>query len=204
MPSVPPPPISERVGNIYGTAFVGALQYFEKRYRAVAVSTTIAQLQPKWGQFVRPNVPAMGVLGARRYPYAFVGDLIRAMASAVRAPDEDAFLRELAAAGVDATLDTVARISLRWLVSPATVAAKSPELWRVFHDCGRLTILSITDHDFLSEVADWPHHDVMVCKLGVEGGRRIVERTGVKNVTARREKCQAWGHDVCLTRIRWE
>jgi hypothetical protein len=98
----------------------------------------------------------------------------------------------------------VARITLRWLVSPATVAAKSPELWSVFHDCGRLSIVSIGEHEFLSEVSGWPHHDVMVCKLGVEGGRRIVERTGVKNVTARREKCQAWGHDACLTRVRWE
>jgi hypothetical protein len=67
-----------------------------------------------------------------------------------------------------------------------------------------LTIVSINDREFLSEVSDWPHHDVVVCKLGVEGGRRIVERTGVKNVTARREKCQSWGHDVCLTRVRWE
>ena len=191
------------LGNMYGTAFVGVLEYFEKRYGVVANNTVVAAVLGRWGQFVRPNTRLMGILGAKKYPNAFVGELVRAMAVAVRAPDEDAFIREIAIAGVDATLNTVARAALRYLVSPASVAARSPDFWKLFHDSGRLTITAITDRDFLSEVSEWQNHDVVVCKLGVEGGRRIVERTGAPNVTARREKCIAWGHDVCLTRVRW-
>ena len=190
------------VGNMYGSAFVGTMEGYLQRYGKSAAQETIARLAPKWRSLLQPHAAALGILGARKYPYAFIGELLKAMASAVKV-DEDTFLRQAAAWGVDATLDTVSRIALRYVVSPQTVAERSPELWRVFHDCGRLTITSLTDRDFLSEVSDWPQHDVMVCKLGVEGGRRIVERTGAKNVEARREKCRAWGHDVCVTRIRW-
>jgi hypothetical protein len=37
----------------------------------------------------------------------------------------------------------------------------------------------------------------------VEVRRRLIERTGRSNVTVRREKCQAWGHEVCSSRVRW-
>lgn len=209
-PRIPPPPASapvstkggHAVGNMYGSAFVGTMDGYLRQYGKAAAQEVISRLSPQWRRLLQPHAPSLGILGARKYPYAFIGELLKCMAATVKV-EEDVFLRQAATWGVDATLDTVSRIALRYVVSPQTVAERSPELWRVFHDCGRLTITSLTDHDFLSEVSDWPHHDVVVCKLGVEGGRRIVERTGAKNVEARREKCQAWGHDVCLTRIRW-
>ena len=37
----------------------------------------------------------------------------------------------------------------------------------------------------------------------MEGRRRILELLGLKNVQARRDKCQAWGHGVCLASYRW-
>lgn len=194
---------SLRLGNLFGTGVLGAIEYFEQKYGPAAVHTLVARLSPKWRDIVRPNVPAMGVLGAKKYPYAFVGDMVRAMAVVAHARDEDLFIREIASAGFDRTLDTVARVLLRTIATPADVAQRSPELWRLFHDSGRLTIVELGERHYLSQIADWVGHDVAVCKLGVEAGRRIVERTGVKQVEARREKCLAWGHDVCLTRVRW-
>jgi hypothetical protein len=188
---------------MFGSAFVGVMDAFVQRYGTVATHDAVTRLPAQWRPLVQPHAPRLGILGAKKYPYPFINELVKAMAAAVRAPDEDAFIEMLGSYGVDATLDTVERFALRYLVSPQSVAAKSPEIWRMFHDCGTLTITSCTDREFLSEVSHWPQHDVIVCKLGVGGGRRIVERTGAKNVEARREKCRSWGHDVCLTRIRW-
>jgi hypothetical protein len=64
-------------------------------------------------------------------------------------------------------------------------------------------ITELDERHYLSQVSEWVSHDVVLCKIGVEAGRRVVERTGVKNVEARREKCVAWGHEACLTRVKW-
>ena len=201
------PPTTSRegasLGNVYGTAVVGAIEYFEQRYGPAAAHAAIARRPAKWRAYVKPNVPALGVLGAKKYPNGFVGDLVRAMGAAVNAKDEDAFIREIASAGLDRTLDTVARVLLRSIASPAAVARHAPELWRLYHDSGRLQITELGERHYLSQVSDWANHDVVMCKLGVEAGRRIVERTRVRDVEARREKCVAWGHDVCLTRVKW-
>jgi hypothetical protein len=199
----PPSSRDSSAGNVYGTAIVGVVEYFEQRYGPAAMHALIAKLPAKWRAFVRPNVPAMGVLGAKKYPNAFVGEVVRAMMGAVNAKDEDAFIREIGAAGLDRTLDTVARVMLRSIASPAAVARHAPDLWRLYHDSGRLLITELTDRHYLSQVSEWVNHDVFLCKIGVEAGRRVVERTGVKNVEARREKCIAWGHDVCVTRLKW-
>jgi hypothetical protein len=188
---------------MYGTGLCGAVDYFEQKYGPAAAHTVIAKLPAQWRAYVKPNTPTLGILGAKKYPYAFVGELIRAMAAAVKAPDEDAFIREFASSGFDRTLDTVARILLRSLVTPRHVAERSPELWRLFHDSGRLTITELSDRHYLSQISEWVGHDVLVCKIGVEAGRRVVERTGVRDVEARREKCISWGHDVCVTRVKW-
>lgn len=203
MPDLPTPSATS-VGNLLGTGLVGAVEYFEQKYGPAAAHATIAKISPQYRYLVKPNVPVLGILGAKKYPYAFVGDLVRSMALAVRAKDEDLFIREIASAGFDRTVNTVALLLMRSLVSPAMVAARSPEMWRLFHDSGRLTITELSDRHYLSQIDAWFGHDVIVCKLGVEAGKRVVERTGVHQVEARREKCVAWGHDVCITRVRWQ
>ncbi len=191
------------IGHAYGTAFRGAVEGYLRHYGAAAGAEVFAKLPPNYRSLLTPNTPVLGIFATKKYPYAFIGELIRTMQVAVREPDEDVFIRRIATMGVDATLDTVERVMLRYLVSPQAIAERAPELWRVFHDCGRVTITLLTDRELHSEVADWPFHDVRVCKLGVEGGRRLFERSGLKNVEAARIKCQAWGHPVCVTRVRW-
>ncbi len=202
-PSVPKLASDPGVGHLYGTAFRGAITGFLGHYGHAAGSEVVSKIDARYRAFVQPNHVSLGILASRKYPYAFVGELLRTMHTTVRAADEDAFIRQLGRWGVDATLDTVERVLIRYLVSPQAVAQRAPELWRIFHDCGRLTILKLTDTEFHSEVADWPHHDIRVCKLAVEGGRRLVERSGKTNVDAGRTKCQAWGHPTCVTRIKW-
>ena len=192
----------DRVGHIYGTGFLGGVEWYVGRYGPAAAHAVIARLSPAARAYVVPNSPNLGILGAKKYPYAIVGELVRAMAAAVRL-DEDALIRELSTVGVDATIDTVARVAVRWIVSPESVVERSPDLWRTFHDCGTLRITWVSEREFLSEVSNWPHHDLTVCKMCVEGGRRLVERSGVERVEARREKCQSWGHTSCVTRVRW-
>ena len=193
---------SPQLGNMYGTGLVAAMEYFVAKYGPSAAHATISRMPAPWRHLVRPNTDALGLLGAKKYPYAFVGELIRTMCSVVK-KDEDTFIRELASAGFDRTLNTVARVLMRYLVSPSAIAQRSPEIWRLFHDSSQLKIVQLTDTFYLSQVSQWIGHDVIVCKLGVEAGRRVVERTGVRDVEARREKCVAWGHDVCLTRVKW-
>src|SRR5260221_8497976 len=136
------------LGNVYGTSIVGVIEYFEQHYGPAAAHAAIAKLPAKWRALVKPNVPALGVLGAKKYPNAFVGDVVRAMMAAGNAKDEDAFIREIGMAGLDRTLDTVARVVLRSIASPAAVARHAPDLWRLYHDSGRLVITELGERHY--------------------------------------------------------
>lgn len=189
-------------GNFHGTGIRGGIEWFVRTFGPAAAQTAVTKMSPAYRAQLDPHDAALGILGARKYPYAFVGELMRSMASSVRR-DEDAFLREVVAHGVDATLNTVGRAVLRYLVSPQMIASRAQEMWNVFHDSGRIVILSQTDSEYIAQVNDWPNHDTTVCKMCGEGRRRVVERTGVQ-VEVRRERCQAWGHDVCTYRLKWK
>ncbi|GAC1582407.1 MAG: hypothetical protein NVS3B20_13100 [Polyangiales bacterium] len=189
-------------GHLAGTSIVGAIDWYIARYGPSAAHTAVALLPPEWRGFVQPNAMSLGILGAKKYPYAFVGALIHGMGIAVRVPDEDAFVREVAKAGADAALNTVARVALRYVISPTILAARAQEAWDLFHDSGRL-VNHVGDCEYLTEVIDWVNHDVVVCKLCEAVCGFMFERMGLENVTARRLKCRAWGHDSCVTRVRW-
>lgn len=190
------------LGNFLGTATLGSIDYFVKKWGPAAAHATIARLSPSARAYVTPNAPSMGILGARKYPYAFIGELFRTMALVARVP-EDAFIREITSAGMDANLDTVGRIALRYAVSPQMIASRAQELWNQFHDAGRVTVRVVSEHEYISELTEWPNHDVTVCKVAAEARRRLIERTGMKNVEVARMHCVAWGHDRCTFRVRW-
>lgn len=190
-------------GNLRGSTVVGALEVFEQRYGRAASHEVITTLPAEWRSLVRPNTPVMGLLPSKLYPNQFIGEIVRAMARVVRASDEDAFIRELTNAGIDATLGTVNRLILRWVATPYEYAKRAQDVWDQYHDSGRVTVLSVTDHEYLVQISEWAHHDVTVCKISLEGRRRLLEKTGVRVLDGRREKCVGWGHDVCVMRYRW-
>lgn len=195
-------PVALPPGNFTGTGMAGAVSYFLKRHGPAAGHAVAAKLLPKWREYVQPNAPNLGLLGARKYPYPFVGELIRAMANVAHA-DEDRFIREVVAAGVDETVDTVGRMILRHMVTVRHIAERGQELWNTFHDAGHVTITVVSDEEYVATMRDWPNHDTTVCKMCMEARRRLIERTGGKQVEASRLRCQAWGHDVCEYRVRW-
>jgi hypothetical protein len=192
----------QRPGNLRGSTILGGLEHFERKYGRAASQSVIASAPAEWRRLLTPNVPVLGLLPSRLYPYAFVGELVRGMCRVVRA-DEDAFAREVAVAGVDATLGTIHRLILRWVVTPHDYAKRAQEVWDQYHDAGRVTVLSITDHEYLVQMSELPAHDVTVCKIVLEGRRQILTKAGVGVSEARREKCIGWGHDVCVMRYRW-
>lgn len=199
----PNPPSAETRGNFLGTGILGAIDYFVRKYGPAAAHAVISKLSPESRKYVTPNAKSLGILGAKRYPYPFVGELFRTMAQVVRVP-EDAFVREVTAAGIDATVDTVARVALRYMMTPQGIAQRGQELWNSFHDSGTVRITVVSEHEYVAELTDWPNHDVTVCKVAAEGRRRLIERTGAKNVDVTRTQCVAWGHDRCTFRVRWE
>jgi len=190
-------------GNLRGSTVVGALEVFEQRYGRAASHEIVSSLPAEWRGLVKPNVPVMGLLPSKLYPNGFVGEVVRAMARVTRAPNEDAFIRELTSAGIDATLGTVHRLILRWVATPREYAKRAQDVWDQYHDSGRVTVLSVTDHEYLVQISEWARHDVTVCKLSLEGRRHLLEKTNIRITDCRREKCVAWGHDVCVMRYRW-
>jgi hypothetical protein len=192
----------QRTGNLRGSSIVGGLEYFERRYGRAASHEVVSMLAPQWRPLVKPNVPLLGLLPSRLYPYPFVGDLVRMMAR-VSKRDEDVLIREVTDAAVDSTLGTVHRLVLRWVATPRDYARRAQEVWDQYHDAGRVTVLTVNDHEYLVQISDLPVHDVTVCKICLEGRRRILEKTGVTITDARREKCVTWGHDVCVMRYRF-
>ena len=197
--TAPPPP----EGHFLGSGLVGGVQHFTRTYGNVAAHSVIARLSPSARMWVRPNAENFGILGAKKYPYAFVGELVRAMGAAIK-KDEDTYAREFAAHGIDFTLETVNRVILRHMVSPRVLAERAQELWTLYHSAGRVVIDWVGKSEYLVSIHEWPAHDVTVCKICMEARRRILEHTRVKELEVRREKCQGWGHDVCTNRVRWK
>ena len=189
-------------GNFLGTGTMGSVDYFLKKYGPSAGHAVISKLSPAGRAFVQPNAPSLGILAARKYPYAFIGELFRAMIAVSKAP-EDQFLRDCTSAGMDATIDTVGRIALRYAVTPQMLAPRAQELWNHFHDSGVVNVRVISENEYISELTHWPDHDVTVCKISAEARRRLIERTGKKNVEVARLQCVSWGHDRCTVRVRW-
>jgi hypothetical protein len=176
---------------------------FEKKYGPAAAHGVVAKIPAQHRDLVRANAPAIGILGARIYPYPFIGDFVRTMREVVNQRDEDAFVRELVYSGLDALVGTMHRVLVRWLVTPSTFLAKRQEVWELYHDEGTLDVLSQTEKDFVIRDRDWSNRDIVVCKINLEGRKRMLELMGLRGVEAVREKCRAWGDDVCDTRLRW-
>ena len=193
----------QRPGNLRGSTIVGGLTYFERRYGRSASHEVVSLLAPQWRPLVKPNTPVLGLLPSRLYPYPFIGELVRTMARVVKR-DEDELIREVTTAAVDETLGTVHRLILRWVATPKDYARRAQEVWDQYHDAGRVTVLSVNENEYVVQLSDLPAHDVVVCKICLEGRRRILEKTGVTITDARREKCITWGHDVCVMRYRFK
>lgn len=196
------PESSRAIGNVRGSAIVGGVEHFTKKYGRAAAHEVFSRLTPTARAWVDPHAPACGLLGTRNYPYAVVGELVRTMQAVSRAPEDD-FIRDLVAAGMESAVSTVHRFALRYLVSAKAVAERAPSTWSLFHDCGRVTVLSITDNEYVAETSDWPNHDQTICRLSMEARRYLIERTGVTGARLFRERCKAWGDEVCVSRVRW-
>lgn len=209
------PPVSDRLswptslpatppsrGNLKGTAVVGGVDWFIKTYGAAAAHEVIARVAPATRAYVTPNTPSLGLLGSRSYPYPVIGDLVRTMGAVAKVAEEE-FSRALTAAAVTTAMSTVNRVVVRYLVSVHELARRAPEMWGMFYDSGHLTVLACDDHEYVVQVADWPLHDDTVCRLGMEARRFLVEKTGARHVQLFRDKCVRFGHDVCVSRVRW-
>jgi hypothetical protein len=197
-----PPSASSVRGNMKGTVVVGGMEWFIKSYGASAAHEVIARVSPTTRGYVTPNAPVLGLLGSRSYPYAVIGELLRTMAEVARVPEEE-FLRAVTAAGVTTATSTVNRIIMRYVASVQEIARRAPEMWDMFYDSGRLAVVSCNDHEYVVQVSEWPNHDDTVCRISMEARRFLVEKTGARHVQLFRDKCQRFGHDVCVSRVRW-
>jgi hypothetical protein len=193
---------ASRRGAMLGTPIVGSMQWFVEQHGRAAAHEVAARLPPTFRNDIDPHAPALGFLGTRWYRYALIGELVRTMTRVVKA-DEDDFIRRISVAGIDASINTAMRMVLRFAVTPSALAARGQEAWNLFHDSGKVTILAVTANEYVSQVTEWPNHDTVVCRIVTEVRRRLIERTGVGRTVATREKCVAWGHSACATRIRW-
>ena len=196
-------PVLPRRGNFRGSGVLGAVSYFEERYGRAAMHAVAAQISTELRTYLNPQLPLFGLLATTMYPYALIGQVLRGMISAMRPPDEDQFLREIAAAGMDRSLNTVFRAAMRFMVTPESYAPRAQEIWNLYHDSGTVTVLSIKSNEYRVQLSDWPQHDNYVCRICMEARRRALERMGAVDVEARREKCQGWGHDVCTHAFKW-
>ncbi|MGZ3453002.1 MAG: hypothetical protein ACXVEF_25570 [Polyangiales bacterium] len=185
-----------------GTPVLASVRYVIEKYGMPAGHEVVRRMSPRWRPLLDPHSNTLGILGAKWYPYPFVGEIVKNAIAAVHAADEDAFIRELAVAGIDASVGTVARVLLRYAATPGSLAARGQEAWNMFHDTGRVSIV-VSEHSYVVTVNDWTHHDVNVCKITKEVRRRLLERSGLTNVEAHRDRCIDWGHEACVVRLEW-
>jgi hypothetical protein len=196
--STAPPPVE---GHFIGSGLVGGVQAYIRTYGNVAAHAAIARLSPGSRIWVKPNAENFGILGAKKYPYTFVGELVRAMGASIK-KDEDTYAREFASNGIDFTLETVNRVILRHLVSPRALADRAQELWQMYHSAGRVVIEWVGKTEYLATIHDWPNHDVTVCKICMEARRRVVEHTRVNALAAARFLQSASDPDVVAAAFR--
>ena len=186
-----------------GTPIVGAVEWFVTTYGPAAAAAVVAEFPREWRAWVRPNSRVLGLLGAKRYPYPFVGALVTTMAKVVRCADLDLFIEKVSNAGIDAAMGAGMRIVLRYGATPQRLADHAQESWDMFHDSGKVKV-TVTENEYVSETLGWAQHDANVCKICLYVRKRILSRAGMRNIAAFRDKCQSWGHDRCVHRIRWE
>jgi len=191
------------VGRMVGTPIVAAARHFQQKYGRAACMDVVSRMAPQWRYLVNANADAFGLLGARWYPYGFIAEFMSCAKNVLHA-DEDAFIREMAWAGIDNSMSTVMRAMVRWFSSPRAFAERSQESWRMFHDTGIMTVPTLTEHEVRRRITDWQGHNVIVCKVVAEVFARTFAQTGVKNVQVRREECVAWGHEACVFHITWD
>jgi hypothetical protein len=201
-------PAPSTVGTMLGSGLFNATDYFTRKYGNAAAHAVIGLVDRRWcdpalagGPFVRANTTAMGIVSARRYPLAFVGELTRLMGVVARVPEDD-MVRQLAVAGIDGSVGMALKILLRYAASPAGLAARGQAAWEMFFDTGR-AVATVQGNEYTSTISDWHGHDQVVCKLAMEVRRRVLERTGIERSTAHRSKCISWGNPACVTVIRW-
>jgi hypothetical protein len=192
----------EKTGRLSGSPLVGAADWIVRKYGPAASHELVLRLSARWPGVLAPHAPSLGLLGARRYEYAFVGDFLR-MGALVTKTEEDAFIRATAIAGIEASMSTIARVVARYAATPERLAARAQETWSTFHDSGRVEVV-LGPREYVATLRDWAGHDVAVCKNAMEVRRHLLAHGGLRNVVAIREKCQAWGHDVCVTRVQWD
>lgn len=192
-----------QAGRMAGTPLVWAGRFFAEKYGRAAVGEVVSKIAPQWRSLLNPHADALGLLGARWYPYAFVADYVQTARAVVRA-EEDPFVREVAFAGIDGSMSTVMRAMVRWLGTPQSLAGRSQETWRLFHDTGIVTVPTLGERELRRRVTEWQGHNVVVCKIVAEVFTRSFGKTGVKNVRVQREECVAWGRDACVFHVRWE
>ena len=185
-----------------GAGLIGAIDMCLDRFGRSASHEVIARLSSAGRALVSPHAPSMGIAPGRLYPYAVVGEVFRTYAKVVSVP-EDVLIRDAAIAGVDRNLSSLNRALLRYLVTIDNVAARAQQTWDMFHDSGRLVIAVSGRNEYVVETHDWPNHDVTVCKLSMEGRRHVVELSGKKSPKLWRDKCQAYGQHICVSRVVW-
>jgi hypothetical protein len=189
-------------GNMLGTTIVGAVEWFVATYGPAAGAALVAEMPAQFRGELRPNTRALGLLGSKRYSYAFVGAIVDTMGKVAHVPAVDPFIEQLAEAGIDAALGTAMRVVLRFAATPSRLAERAQEAWDMFHDCGTVHAVA-SDHDYVVTVTNWAPHDVTVCKISLYSRKRILMRGGLRDVQAFRDKCRGWGHDVCVHRVLW-
>lgn len=185
-----------------GTTVVGAVEWFVATYGPAAGAALVAEMPPRFRAELRPNTRALGLLGAKRYPYPLIAAIVETMVKVARIPEVDPFIERLVEAGIDAALGTAARVVLRFAATPSGLATRAQEAWDMFHDSGTVHAVA-NDHEYVATVTNWAGHEVTVCKITLYSRKRILMRGGLRNVEAFRDKCRGWGHDACVHRIRW-
>jgi hypothetical protein len=150
-----------------------------------------------------PTLQAFGILPsnwcANRAYHAIVDGIVAG------APQErQRFVRDGAAAIMDATMRGIYRSLFEKFATPALYSRYAQRAWRMYHDTGTCEVRLLDATTAEARVVDWDGHHPFLCDMTVEAGRLIFEMMGKVNVTLSRLECVSRGGDECMSTISWQ
>ncbi len=186
------------MSNIKGTSFFGRLQYVRRYHGEGAVERVLAAMadQAMASQLRR------GALRSAWYPFAAYVDLNECV-DRVCGRGDGSLPRAMAAQVAEDDLASIYRAFLR-VASPSFVLRHVGQIWKQYHDSGRVVVLRDEPAHVDLEVVgfDTPHH--VHCDAVGGWMERCVQMTGVKGAKVTHPSCRARGADRCLYEVRWQ
>ena len=185
------------MARVKGTAIAGRLRYVRRHHGEEGLGAVLAALPDR----ALARELELGVLRSSWYPLGHSLALTETIDRLFGSGD-GALAGPLAAQVAEDDLSTVYKIFFK-LASPAYTIEKAMEVWRQYHDSGRLQVVERGPGLVVAHLVDFEAPHAAVCASTVGWVERFMHLAGAEDVRVTHPSCLAAGGERCEFVLRW-